>query len=398
MIKAEDNITLISNKETHDIASDTAQFFWVDETGTDTGAHITEVTKEEFLADPSGGNLLARSNGLAVRDGLEELATFSADGVQIGKSNGLYASLGTTSFSFGKIGDSIFSARAGTVTDTLTGDGSTTIFTLSSTPSSLYDEDITVTVGGTTIDPSEYDIYRIGQFIEIQFATAPPAGSAIKVTYYSKAKAYAGVGTPWQPAFMGKCAFFVGMCNPNGEYSMAQGSYTRAGNNAFASGIRSIANGEASVAMNYHTIAQGDYQTVVGKYNEEDTNCVFIAGNGADSENRSNALAVDWQGNLAIAGQHQELFKVTQVTKVLAGGVNANSYVRATNIPMTPVDGYNAVGIVGHSSNNFRVQPTSNYVASNNALFAGFANWSATNVTSDITVIFYVLWLKATQA
>lgn len=44
----------------------------------DTGVHITEIPKEEFVEDPmnGGGNLLARSNGVAVRNGLRELATF----------------------------------------------------------------------------------------------------------------------------------------------------------------------------------------------------------------------------------------------------------------------------------------------------------------------------------
>lgn len=66
------------------IADNTNQYFWHTETGTDTGAHITEIPQEEFLADPEngGGNLLARSNGIAVRDGLDELATFSADGAE----------------------------------------------------------------------------------------------------------------------------------------------------------------------------------------------------------------------------------------------------------------------------------------------------------------------------
>lgn len=69
------------------IAGNTAQYFWHTETGTDTGAHITEIPKDEFLADPAngGGNLLARSNGIAVRDGLTELSRFGADGVQIGQ-------------------------------------------------------------------------------------------------------------------------------------------------------------------------------------------------------------------------------------------------------------------------------------------------------------------------
>ena len=68
------------------IAGDTAQFFWVTESGTDTGAHITEKPQEEFIADPENGgaNLLARSNGIAVRNGLTELATFSANGIRLG--------------------------------------------------------------------------------------------------------------------------------------------------------------------------------------------------------------------------------------------------------------------------------------------------------------------------
>lgn len=63
------------------VAADTEQHFWFTSTGVDTGAHITEKTKEDFLADPTngGGNLLARSNGVAIRKGLTELATFYVD-------------------------------------------------------------------------------------------------------------------------------------------------------------------------------------------------------------------------------------------------------------------------------------------------------------------------------
>lgn len=68
------------------IAGNTAQYFWHTETGTDTGAHITEIPQEEFLRDPEhgGGNLLARSNGIAVRNGLTELATFGVNGIRLG--------------------------------------------------------------------------------------------------------------------------------------------------------------------------------------------------------------------------------------------------------------------------------------------------------------------------
>ena len=71
------------------IAQDTDQHFWFTETGTDTGAHITEISQDDFLSDPQSGgaNLLARSNGIAVRDGLAELAVFGANGAQIGKGD-----------------------------------------------------------------------------------------------------------------------------------------------------------------------------------------------------------------------------------------------------------------------------------------------------------------------
>ena len=68
------------------IAGDTNQYFWFTGEGSDTGAHITETPQAQFIADPSngGGNLLARSNGVAIRDGLDELAIFSADQLRIG--------------------------------------------------------------------------------------------------------------------------------------------------------------------------------------------------------------------------------------------------------------------------------------------------------------------------
>ena len=87
-------------------------------------------------------------------------------------------------------------------------------------------------------------------------------------------------------------------------------------------------------------------------------------------------------------------YKVTTVSVSINGGIDANSYKAASDIAMTPEDGYKAVGIVGHSSTYFRVQPTTNYVKDDSTIYAGFANWSATPVTSDVNVVFYVLWIK----
>lgn len=66
------------------IADNTNQYFWTTQEGEDTGAHITEIPQDEFLENPSGGNTLIRSNGMAIRNGLTELAQFAQDRVQIG--------------------------------------------------------------------------------------------------------------------------------------------------------------------------------------------------------------------------------------------------------------------------------------------------------------------------
>ena len=80
--KAIKKVNAIADKASR-IAGNTAQYFWHTQEGSDTGVHITEVPQSDFLNDPEngGGNLLARSNGIAVRDGLSELATFSRNGI-----------------------------------------------------------------------------------------------------------------------------------------------------------------------------------------------------------------------------------------------------------------------------------------------------------------------------
>ena len=82
------------------IAGNTDQYFWHVETGEDTGSHITEIPKERFLEAPAlgGGNLLLRSNGIAIRDGLNELATFSSTAIQFNQpgTNTVVATIGTS--------------------------------------------------------------------------------------------------------------------------------------------------------------------------------------------------------------------------------------------------------------------------------------------------------------
>ena len=95
MVKAQATKDLNSIKNYTDIADNTAQHFWFNGEGLDTGAHITEVPQEEWSDSTSGNyhkgpNLLARSNGIALRDGMTELAKFSSSGAQIGQDSGVH--------------------------------------------------------------------------------------------------------------------------------------------------------------------------------------------------------------------------------------------------------------------------------------------------------------------
>lgn len=84
----------------------------------------------------------------------------------------------------------------------------------------------------------------------------------------------------------------------------------------------------------------------------------------------------------------------TLVTKTLSNGIGANNYIAAADIAMTAQDGYKAVGIVGWSTTNWRIRPTTNYIKDDSTIFAGFSNDTSTAVTGSVTMIFRVLWVK----
>lgn len=91
----------------------------------------------------------------------------------------------------------------------------------------------------------------------------------------------------------------------SGAYSHAEGrSSTASGSVSHAEGTDTVASGIRSHASGYGTIAKGDNQTVIGKYNIEDTSSkyAFIVGNGTSSA-RQNALTVDWNGNIEANGK-----------------------------------------------------------------------------------------------
>ncbi|MBO7687665.1 MAG: hypothetical protein J6V72_14840 [Kiritimatiellae bacterium] len=107
-------------------------------------------------------------------------------------------------------------------------------------------------------------------------------------------------------------------CDHSEGYSTtASGSCAHAeGRDTIASGIcshaegdKAVASGNNSHAQNLGTLAENTAQTALGMYNMEDRNGDFavIVGNGTADNARSNALAVDWNGNVLIGGNVQNL-------------------------------------------------------------------------------------------
>ena len=108
------------------------------------------------------------------------------------------------------------------------------------------------------------------------------------------------------------------MTNATGDFSSAKGNMTTAsGAAAEASGVNSVAAGLASNANNssaasgdysssygYYTVADSENQFALGKFNviDSENKYAFIIGNGENDSNRSNAFAVDWNGNINAGG------------------------------------------------------------------------------------------------
>lgn len=90
----------------------------------------------------------------------------------------------------------------------------------------------------------------------------------------------------------------------------AEGKIVASGKGSHAEGNNTTASGDFSHAEGKGTVAQRASQTVIGEFNTLDTtgadgtakgSYAFIIGNGT-SGTRSNALTVDWNGNLRVSG------------------------------------------------------------------------------------------------
>ena len=406
-----------------ELAEETNNYFWFtsSNTGFGKGAHITQKTQAEVLADPTnaGGNVLIDSDSLDVRDGENVLATFSAEETRIGSEDGSNLRLnnrglvakksdGSEYFNVGLIGSESQFASVEDYSDYSY--NSSHRLDLGDEWQGLYDsiaDGATFTLYATV--QLEYRVEQSGgqswwqswsTSLKHDF-TKGTAGSFDGVYfdfYYDRYLSYDSVSvrvdlTKFRDNF------------PNGYRlvyrSFRLGAYINTTAPSYSFGINTDVSKKLGFAIGNGTIPS-ECGFACGKYNEVDNDDEYalIVGNG-DENSPSNALSLSWGGDLTIAGQHQALYKITTVA-VETGSIDADSYKSSQNYPMTEESGYNAVGIVGWSTSNWRIQPTSHYIVSNTQIYAGFANYksppSSGTSSASATITFRVLWLKATSA
>ena len=116
------------------------------------------------------------------------------------------------------------------------------------------------------------------------------------------------------PTSQAVASFVSGLLNNpviTGSLSLGRSSGSTVGTDSVALGDHVVASGAYTIAGGSYTVANHKAQTVLGEYNSLDAslasassrgNYVLIVGNGTADNARSDALTLDWEGNLRIKG------------------------------------------------------------------------------------------------
>lgn len=180
---------------------------------------------------------------------------------------------------------------------------------------------ISVSVNGSAISSSDYTISGISRIV-------------ISNLTYGDYYAYEIEYTTLDPST------YLTFGNRNssgrvGAYSVAEGiELVASGYCSHAEGIYTEASGKYSHAEGWGTIARAECQHVIGTYNIEDAfhKYAFIIGNGTSTTKddvttvtRSNALTVDWDGNLTVGGHDSPIGTKLEASKTnisIAAGID----------------------------------------------------------------------------
>ena len=330
------------------IAGNTNQYFWHTETGADTGAHITEVPQEEWN-DPnnpnyhSGGNLLARSNGIAVRDGLTELAQFKADGIDF------------------------YDQYSANVVDV-------------DTDGSVYNGEFSYEVSIDSLAPNNPYVVQVDDPYFINFTDSGHLWAYQNDRYadltwidLTEDGDYEFYSIDVKIEY--SCANRTFTFTNEGESAQTQLRFviiweSSISASSFSFGRRIGSKGGFSGIIGEGLSAQYDNQVAVGRYNDNQPDTIFEVGGGDNYNERKNLLEVKKQnGDLKISGILTQKPRQVLTVANLSAGTNCGSVV----LDYAQLAG-NILSII------FQVRPSTNLAAGSylNITFSGYTPITAT--------------------
>ena len=331
--------------------------------GVGAGVHITKVESDDFIDNPEdgGGNLLAKDSGIEVREGTVVVASFGATGARIGRSGTSVLELKTDGITgYGEEGNKCFcvETNGGTESTTVhvevptesiyikppTGD----LSTIDSCPIMDVIKSLPSLSTGTVVDisslfgkvkaPSTIDFTSVSWSEQNNWRRDVDFFNTRTITYMPPENATITIGTAatfsctndiqirksgsqsymrikykitYNPSVDGNNIRLGIYANQNA--TMFSGYFYFGGEIQYVStaktpittfGERSGQGGSYSAVIGKALYANGNNQTAIGKYNEADNSNKYalIIGNGSSYSSRSNALSVDWYGNLISQG------------------------------------------------------------------------------------------------
>lgn len=426
-------------------AENTNQYFWVDEDG----AHVSMIEGE---AD-SGKNMLMNSTGIFLRDGENTLAKFDGSQVTFYDGNGgndvnIVAMFGEDGAQVGynNLGHIMLSSNEMRVVD----DDGSDMFSVGPNGANDYVETTKTVETTKRVVTSEMSAYPHVYTYSLPL-TNYTTGGYLKVNFYVYYNSNSG-GMTYEHAIRQTKTFVIGTRQlittgvQDVQIKLDYMSTEQPGTvndkklrvevykttssvrkfclssinyegftpmPAYNIGTRVInANnpGAYSTIIGEGLVATGDRQIAIGKFNIEDTNDEYalIVGNGTGDQNRSNALTVDWGGNVnssgtikqngtavALSGHiHAGLFAYedVQVSVTYAAGT-IGSRGASVALGTTVKTGYTYIGAVITDHRNTSVfSATVVHNGPNNT--AHLAVYRATgNAASNLSVIVRKVWV-----
>lgn len=296
-----DEVANIAN-QAYSVANNTQQHFWFQSTGADTGAHITEVDKDTWAQDPAngGGNLLARSNGIALRDGLQELATITADGQMFNNEYSLPV------FENGRTERRTYNSKIAWYEYSNESPFEIVLAWDVQMIEHVYGYDISRD-NVYTVTAANYSLDGRTLTIDSTACSALTAASVKNVVVWYKAEGrfpFLTFGSRIDSGTIGNYSAVIGENNvASGATSAAFGdSNISSGVNSFSVGIDNKAQYANSAAFGKGNVTRYDEHFVVGTFNDVGYNHLFTVGNGSDDNSRSNAFYVNSGGNVVASG------------------------------------------------------------------------------------------------